>query len=245
MSMTEKFLFDTCFELEDLEGTAMPGQTSAAPKFSEEDMEAARAEGFAAGRENGHCDAMQTIEQQASEALSAIAGQLTGLSQAQAQANERQAREALETALTIVRKLFPRLAAQHGLAEIEAVVSDCLARLRDEPRIVIRVADSLLDRVEERVNRLVEQAGFEGKIVFLSQEELNPGDVRVEWADGGAERNAHQQWRDIDQLTARIIGPSQQPAEAAAQAPDPSANDQATPAPARAASGDDGAVVSA
>jgi flagellar assembly protein FliH len=250
MSMSQKFLFDTSFEMEDLDGAAMPGRKPRAPKFSEEDLEKARVEGFAAGTDRGQRDAMQTIEQQASQALSAIAGQLTGLSQAQAQANERRTREALETALTIVRRLFPRLADRHGLAEIEAVVGDCLARLRDEPRIVIRVADSLLDRVEECVSRLVEQAGFEGKIVFLSQEGLNPGDVRVEWADGGAERNADQQWRDIDQLIARAIGPSQQPAEAAAPAPDPPANDQATPEPARAASAPDapapdGAVASA
>lgn len=245
MSMSAKFLFDTSFDPEDMDRSVMPGQKPAKPKFGEEDLEKARTEGFAAGKESGRQEVMQSIEQQISTALSAISGQLTGLSQAQVQASERQARSAVEAALTVMRKMFPHLAGRHGLAEIESVVCDCLERLRTEPRIVIRVADSLLDQVEQRVSQLAARAGFDGKIVFLSQEGLHPGDIRVEWADGGAERDSDRLWHEIDQIIARTIGPMQPAADTAEPAPVPAPTDKTAPEPAPSGPVADGAVVSA
>ncbi len=206
--MSEKFLFDTSFEAEDLGGDAVrPVHKPLPPKFGEEDLERARAEGHASGKEIGTQEAMQSIEQQIAKTMNAVSTQLSGLSQAQVESHARQGREALEVALTVVRKIFPGLAERHGLAEVEAVVRDCLERLREEPRIVIRVADAVLDQIEARIGKIVVRAGFEGKIVYLAQDGMNPGDVRVEWADGGAERDSERLWREIDQITARVASP--------------------------------------
>ncbi len=205
MNMSGKFLFDTSFETEDLGGDAgQTGRKPPPPKFGEEDLERARSEGHASGREIGAQEAMQSIEQQISQAVNAVSAQMSGLARAQVESHERQGREALQVALTVVRKIFPRLAGRHGLAEVESVVADCLERLHDEPRIVIRVADAVLDRVEARIGEIAARAGFEGKIVYLAQDGLNSGDVRVEWADGGAERDSERLWREIDKITARV-----------------------------------------
>ncbi len=208
MSMSGKFLFDTSFETENLGDDAVrPVHKPPPPKFDQEDLERARAEGQASGKEIGAQEAMQSIEQQISQAMNAVSAQLSGLSQAQVESHERQGREALEVALIVVRKIFPHLAGRHGLAEVESVVCDCLQRLRDEPRIVIRVADAVLDQVEARIGELAARAGFEGKVVYLAQDGLSPGDVRVEWADGGAERDSERLWREIEQITARVASP--------------------------------------
>ena len=243
--MSEKFLFDTSFEAEDLGGAAAgPVRKPSPPKFGEEDLERARAEGHASGKKIGTQETMQSIEQKISQAMNAVSTQLTGLSKAQVESHERQGREALEVALTVVRKIFPRLAGRHGLAEVESVVCDCLERLRDEPRIVIRVADAVLDQVEARIGELVARAGFEGKIVYLAQDGLNPGDVRVEWADGGAERDSERLWREIEQITARVAGLDAPEAPARAPAPTPAeVSESHQPAPAGPATND--AVVSA
>ena len=47
------------------------------------------------------------------------------------------------------------------------------------------------------------QSGYEGKIVLIAEEALLPGDARVEWADGGAERDSARLWRQIDEIVAR------------------------------------------
>ncbi len=209
MSMSGKFLFETSFEAEDLGDDAVrPLRKPPPPKFDEADLERARTEGHESGKKIGAEEALRSIEQQISQTVSAVKEKMNGLAQAQAESHERQGREALELALTVVRKIFPRLAKRHGLAEIEAVICDCLERLHDEPRIVIRVADDLLDQVEARIGELAERAGFEGKIVYLAQDGSKPGDVRVEWADGGAERDSERLWREIDQITARVASPS-------------------------------------
>ena len=234
MSMSEKYLFETSFEAEDLgEDAVRPARKPPPPKFGEEDLDRARAEGHASGKEAGAQETLQSLEQQISQAMSAISTQLGGLSQAQAESNERQGQESLKVALTVVRKIFPGLAGKHGLAEIESVVCDCVERLREEPRIVIRVADTLLDQIEARIGELMVRAGFEGKIVYLAQDGMNPGDVRIEWADGGAERDTEGLWRKIEQITARIAGPDVAPAPSPQSTPaQPEAIESLEPAPA-------------
>lgn len=198
--MSEKFLFEQSFELDSPDGQA-------APKIREQDIKKAREEGFAAGVR----EAAQTAEQLTSQSLSAITQQLKELTQSQADASNRNLGEAIETATTIVRKLFPKLVNAHGMNEIESLVRECLERLRDEPRVVIRVADALLDNVKERINILAVQSGFDGKIVFLSQDGMKPGDAKVEWADGGAERDSQQIWCEIDKIIERTTGSKPRP----------------------------------
>src|SRR3546814_7448543 len=81
-------------------------------------------------------------------------------------------RDSLEAALTVVRKLFPQLARTHGLDELHTVVEQCLERLRDEPRVVIRCADADLDALQARAEQAAARSGFEGKLVFLADERL-------------------------------------------------------------------------
>ncbi|MFQ6018252.1 MAG: hypothetical protein ACE5KF_08645 [Kiloniellaceae bacterium] len=216
-----------------------------APTYGEADLEQARQEGFAAGKQAGACEARQTSEHLAAQSLAAIAERLTGLSQAQAEVIERQGREAIEAAITLVRKLFPKLTQERGVAEVEALIETCLGRLRDEPRVVIRVADSLLDGLQQRISRLAAQAGFDGKIVLLSQDGLQAGDVRVEWADGGAERDRERQWREIDDVIERTIGQTRPRPAAAEASPESQATQEPTSEPVPPDSAADHAVATA
>ncbi len=109
--------------------------------------------------------------------------------------------------MQLLRRLFPALTRRHGTKEIEAVIQDSLDRLRDEPRVVVRVADGRLDALKERIDALTAKAGFDGKVVLLADEEIADGDVRVEWADGGAERDSERLWREIEKAVQRALGP--------------------------------------
>jgi flagellar assembly protein FliH len=207
MNSPRKFLFDTTFESAARSGA--PNRVEAKPvvkMYTEEELNQAREDGLAAGRQAGQRAAEDTLERQVAQVLTTMTQQIAELSKAHAELVQRRGREAIETALTIVRKLFPRLAQDHGMAEIEAVIGESMARLRDEPRVVVRVADSLLDAVNERVSDLAEKAGFEGKIVLIAQDDLHAGDVRIEWADGGAERDSSTLWQQIDAIIERVMG---------------------------------------
>ncbi len=239
MNAHEKFLFDMPFEAAEDDVFGPDGQPV------RKAIEAARAEGFAAGKQAGADESRRSLEQQTVQALDAISLRLGTLCQAQIDAADRQARETVETATVIVRKLFPQLASSHGLAEIEALVRECLERLREEPRIVIRVADQLLDDIESRIGALATRCGFDGKIVFLAQEELEPSDVRIEWADGGAERDSKHLWRTIDEVINQVAGIAPEPPHDAELPAASESNNEPTAEPASFGPVGDDAVVSA
>ena len=204
MTQARKFLFDTSF---DAVWDADPGgegeDGAKAPVFTEAELEQARAECLESGREAGFREAAASIEQTIARALEAIAGQLPDLKETVVQDARRRDSEALAAAMAVLRKLFADLTARHGLAEVEALVAECLERIREEPRVVIRVADPLLDSLRARLDALAEGCGFEGKIVLLAEEGLGAGDARVEWADGGAERDTAGIWRQVEDILAR------------------------------------------
>ena len=48
-------------------------------------------------------------------------------------------------------------------------------------------------------------AGYTGRIILFADPALKAGDARVEWADGGAERDSAAIWRDIDSAIQRFV----------------------------------------
>ena len=216
MSDFEKFLFDTSFEpgrVRDAEARAQAEAEAEAeppaPTFSEEELAAARQSAFAEGKAAGLAESGQAQARRLADILDCLPRHLESLATELESLEAERHRSALEAAVTVVRKLFPRLAQEGGLDEIRAVVDSCLERLRDEPRLVIRSADQDLDALRDRIEGSATRAGFEGKLVFLADENIAPGDVRVEWADGGAERDQADLWRDIDTIVDRALTPTQ------------------------------------
>jgi flagellar assembly protein FliH len=77
---------------------------------------------------------------------------------------------------------------------------------------VVRINDSLYETARERVERLATQSGFQGRLVILAEPEIETGDCRIEWADGGVvlERAAIE--AKISELVGRYMA-SREPAE--------------------------------
>ncbi len=220
MGTFEKYLFDTSFDSErerEAKARAAAEAEAAAepppPTFSEEELAAARQAAFAEGKAAGLAEAEQSHARRLADSVAALPPHFERLSQELEHLESDRRRGALDAAVTVVRKLFPRLAREGGLEEIQAVVEACLERLRDEPRLVIRCADGDLDALRERIEGSNTRGSFEGKLVFLADETIAQGDVRVEWADGGAERDPAGLWKEIDAIIARALAPAPGPAQ--------------------------------
>jgi flagellar assembly protein FliH len=216
MSAARKFLFDLDFD----SGLA-PAATPAAPpkpvepRFSAAELEQARKAAFTEGQAAGQAAALRTLEKTAADALQRTGDQIKQLLQAQADSDGKAMRSAVATAVAILRKLQPELARRKGLVEIESVLAQCLETMREEPRILVRVHDSLLDPLRERLDGVTGSVGYEGRIVIVADENLVVGDCRVEWADGGVERDTARLWREIDAALARTLAGGAAPAAAA------------------------------
>ena len=59
---------------------------------------------------------------------------------------------------------------------------------------MLRVNDALFDALQRRLAAIAQANGYAGKIVLLADDALAPGDGRIEWADGGAERDTRRLW---------------------------------------------------
>lgn len=214
MGYLEKFLFETSFDSDRSREAAAKAAAEAAaaaeppaPTFSEEELAAARQAAFAEGKAAALAEAEKSHSKHLADAVAALPVQFEKLAHEFEMQGAERHRSALEASITVIRKLFPQLARQHGLDEIQAVVESCVERLRDEPRLVLRTADQDLDILKDRIEECVARSGFEGKLVFLADERITPGDVRIEWADGGAERDLNRLWKEIDAVIARALSP--------------------------------------
>lgn len=202
MKQAVKFTFDTRFDAGDTP-TAAPVQVK--PSFFEDDIERARAEGKAEGFAAGQAEAREQSDREMSasmESFAANAGSLLAALQAESISIRGQA---VSLAMTAAQKLAPALIATRPQAEIEAVLRDCLTHLNREPHIVLRVADALVERLKETVDRMAMERGLTGRIILLGQGDVAEGDCVVEWADGGVVRSLADIEQEMTDTVARYI----------------------------------------
>lgn len=216
MAAIRKFLFDTDFAPRLPAPPANQAEESPAPApeappppvFSEEDVALARNEGFAAGKREGINEAAAAVERQIAETLARIEGGLPGLFAAQQQAAEALQHDGMTVIRALARKTLPSLAETNGLGEIEHLAGIVLDRLRTEPRVVFRVNDGLTGALQEKLSSLAGTKGYAGSVAVLGEAGIAPGDCRIEWSQGGAERRAAAILDEMDQIIQRNSGGS-------------------------------------
>jgi flagellar assembly protein FliH len=216
-----KFLFDTPFDLAEPLAPlpAEPDEDAAAasaepvvelppppPTFSEEEMAAARAESLAAGIEQGRAEILKSLDAKAVETAGQLLAKVDSLFRAEAESVEESAREAVRVAAAIARKLFPYLNQRHGVEEVEQLVRVTLQRLTNESSVIIRLNDSLRDKIDARLTAVATDSGFAGRTSIVGSAEIPVGDCRIEWASGGAGRDTAALWQEIDTIIASNIG---------------------------------------
>lgn len=158
-------------------------------KWSEEEVEEIRAQAYAAGEEAARMAEEAEVSRQIA-AGSALVGERLGALLENLRGERAQLREeAANISLAIARKIVPALMETAPTAEIEAVMDHALMLLRDEPRVVIHAAPEQLPALEPRLNAMAQEQGFEGTLVMRATQDVEPGDVRVEWAKGAITRD--------------------------------------------------------
>jgi flagellar assembly protein FliH len=209
MRSPQKFLFDVSFDEPD---PPVAGRRPPEPVFTRADLDAAQAEGFVQGRGAALAEAAQSSEARAANALEAIERNVSVLLEARAAIAREAERDAVALLRTVLGKAVPALCRKDPLAEIEALIVRCLGETLDEPRLVLRVNDALFDALQPRLAGLAQAHGYAGKLVLLADEALGPDEGRVEWADGGAERDTRRLLAETDAVLTRILdAPSADP----------------------------------
>lgn len=202
----KRFLFDVEFERGAAVGSDVKGM-----------LAAAEAEGYRRGLAEGEANANAKIEKRLASVITQTVDQLTSITRKLGDLENRLEDEAVHVALAVARKLAPALLAREPLAEIEALVAEVFKQVHTAPHIVIRVAEELIDPAGLRLQQVADERGFKGRLVLLPSPELKADEVRVEWADGGVERDRGTVERSIDDAVRNYLARGQMTANAAAE----------------------------
>ena len=199
----------------------LPGRSDPEARHTDEDLAAARAEGYAEGHAAALATAQESEATRQTELVSALLERANELSEQDSARSEAIARDCLDILRSICARLFPQLSACNALDEVLAVVRECLAALEDEPRIVVRVGNEMAEPLEAKLAAVTTQSGYLGKLVLIPDDTLAPTDCAVLWADGGAERNLEKTWLAIEAAMSRVLDdwkvstfPTEQPSAA-------------------------------
>jgi flagellar assembly protein FliH len=181
-----KFLFDVDFSAGQSAKEAEPTLTEAAHQIAVSDAEA---RGYRNGVNAAEAQLKIEAERNMAAALARIADSLELLARSLNAVEGRFEAESVEVAVAVARKLAPQLIAREPLAEIAALVTECFGELLKAPHVVVRVNDALYATARKHLEDIAHARGFEGRLVVLGEPDIQPGDCRIEWADGGLKRD--------------------------------------------------------
>ncbi|SHN67375.1 FliH/SctL family protein [Bradyrhizobium erythrophlei] len=199
MAAPAKFLFDTDFSAPD-----WARERATAAEVAQK-VAAAEARAYRDGYDVAQREAKAESDRRVALALETIGVAIKGIAAGLSGVERRMETEAVDVAVAVARKLASELVAREPLGEITALVSDCFAQLVSTPHIVVRINDALYETAHTRIETLAKQCGFAGRLVILAEPDIQNGDCRIEWADGGVvlERAAIE--AKINELVGRYI----------------------------------------
>jgi flagellar assembly protein FliH len=200
MGAPAKFLFDTDFSAPDKSRERPVTPAEIAQKIA-----AAEARAYRDGYDAGQREARAASDRRTALALEEISIAIQGIATRFSGIETRMETEAVDVAVAVARILCSALIAGEPLGEITALVSECFSHLVSTPHLVVRINDSLYEAARDRIEKLAKQSGFEGRLVILAEPQIDTGDCRIEWADGGVvlERTAIE--AKINELVGRYI----------------------------------------
>jgi flagellar assembly protein FliH len=202
-----RFLFDQSFDVAPRARKKPKPEEEKPPEptFSQEELDAARQEGYAKGHAEGAEEAASGLVADVARLVAVIGERLPALSEAQAAANERLLHDGARLVTAIARKILPAYTARHGVEEIDALVRQCLQTLIAKPRITVHVGEPYADAVRDYLEDAVTASAFDGRFSVEADADLGPSDCRIQWQDGALERREDDIWKQIEEATEAFL----------------------------------------
>lgn len=158
--------------------------------YSEEELaekvRIAREEGY----ENGFKAAQSGIEAGNQTVLNDINNKLLALAVDIDSEKKQLENRFLQMAKEIVVKLVPVLEAENAEALVNKFIAENFANFNAESKISFYLNPEVIGTIRENIAKLANHHDFEGKISLHKDSSLAPSDCRVEWENGGVERNS-------------------------------------------------------
>lgn len=199
MSAPAKFTFDTVFDADGRVVSSPPPRPKT--RFSQDEVNAAFAEGEAAGRKAEEAEAARRMAAACETIRDQIGGILGALGRTRATLEADCASLALETARILAKGLVEK----DPTGDIEALIRDCLDGLSGEPHVVVRVSPALHEGVAARLGEIVAGTEFQGQVAIEATADLDGSACRLVWKDGGAEFSMEARLQEIGRLVTEYV----------------------------------------
>jgi flagellar assembly protein FliH len=218
MVATARYLFDLDFDADKRKQEEEPVEPMMTVFEHEAQMAAlerrVREEAHASGHRQAMDEGADALAQETRRLTTVVEAMITRLDTEIGLREER----AVRLAISAAKKLARRLMENQPVDEVEQLFRACLAPQFDASHLVVRMHADHVEPIREKLEALATQQGFEGRLVFLGEEDLAPGDARIEWVDGGLARSQKDLEAAIDSL---VEGYMAARPKAAAQTGDP------------------------
>ncbi|NQW00049.1 MAG: hypothetical protein HQ483_10160 [Rhodospirillales bacterium] len=211
----EKFMFDRSFDFDRPKSAKEPVEEVVdeeeepeieLPTYSEEELEVAKLDAFEKGKEEALKESATAIESQIVDATKAIGEKLDSLIVGQLMANKDIFSDSIKVSHAITKKMFPSINAEQALPEIETIIGKILTQVLEEPRVVINVHPAIEADLVQRIDQIAADTHFEGRLHITGNESIAEGDCKIEWSNGGAERNLEDLLLEADVIIEANLG---------------------------------------
>jgi flagellar assembly protein FliH len=199
MSPPAKFLFDHDF------APKAEVKPTIALALHEANLADADAAGFRRGYAAAKAEILAEAEQRTAAALERITAALESLMRGLSGVEAMLETEAVDVAVAVGKKLAATLIEREPLAEISALAMDCFRHLVTAPHVVVRVNDAQHASVGRPIEEMVRARGLASHLVVLAEPDIQAGDCRIEWADGGVNRDRRATEAVIDEAVSRYV----------------------------------------
>jgi flagellar assembly protein FliH len=197
MKPSAKFMFD-----EDFAAGEKPTITMVEHERRSKDAESiAHRAGFEAGQAQARTEAAERI----AKTLLQIADSMERIHQALTGIETKLETEAVEVAVAVAAKLAPELIAREPFTEISALATEAFRQLVTTPQIVVHIGADIYDDAKEKLEDIAHRRGFDGRLLVQTDDKMESGDCRIEWADGGVNRDRAATLSAIDDMVGRYV----------------------------------------
>lgn len=206
------------------------------PTFSEEDLKAAEREAYKKGFLEGTQEGIKQKSSEQDEINKKIAEALVGFTQNVApilndyRTMAVQVRQDVpKVALAVAKKVAGQALGENAAASVEEIAARCISAMIKEPKLTVRVHESLAAGLETHVKNLAARLQAAADIVVVPDAAMPVADCKVEWQQGAFARDTAQLWQDIEKIIGNLsasaayeAGQQMEKVEAEVSAPKPS-----------------------
>lgn len=179
----------------------------APPSFSEDDIELAKQTAYAEGLSAGKAQAEQEMQYDGIEATKKLAQFAANLGESMQQAQhnmERQIADQQDVLLHFSKAMAEKLALSALEDNAETVIRDmiahCLPHIIHQPSLCVTIHPDMKERLTTILAEAVEKAGYKGEHVIEDDEQMDAGDIRLDWERGSAEHSLSTIMAELDAL---------------------------------------------